>query len=157
MRIDIFKTISVIFISAILFSCGGPESYKTPIVYSGDITQSECLEAGSDELLEEAFSADVINGDVIVLHSNILAPENTIMGILDTDSNITYEGKFNYYYLEAGEQFITLREKFKPATSSNNCYYDLRVRITNVSGGIYDLMLFDHNGKLIFSKEVRVR
>jgi hypothetical protein len=154
---QIFKIISAIFISAILFSCGGPESYKTPIVYSGDIVQSECRDVDPDKLIEEEFSADVVNGDVVVVHSNILAPENTVMGILDTDSNITYEGKFNYYYLEASEQFITLREKFKVATSLNNCYYDLRVRITNVSGGIYDLMLFDQDGKLIFSKEVRVR
>ncbi|HQB08720.1 MAG TPA: hypothetical protein PLW37_02525, partial [bacterium] len=138
-------------------SCGGPESYKTPIVNLGDIIQGECNPVGEGDLLEENFSAEVVNGDVVVEHLNILVPESTMMGIIDTDSNSSLDGKFNYYYLEASEQFISVREIFRRSSSEKNCYYDLRIKITNVSGGIYDLMLFNETGKLKFSKEIRVR
>jgi len=153
----VFKIISAVFISGLLFSCGGPESYTTPIIYVGDIFQEECRPVENNELAEETFSVDVINGDIVVLHSNILVPEHTTMGIIDRDSNNTLDGKFNYYYLEAGDQFISVREIFQRSSSQTNCYYDLRIRITNVSGGIYDLMLFSDTGKLKYSKEVRVR
>jgi hypothetical protein len=154
---QIFKIISAVFVSGLLFSCGGPESYKTPIVNLGDIIQGECNPVGEGDLLEESFSAEVVNGDVVVEHLNILVPESTMMGIIDTDSNSSLDGKFNYYYLEASEQFISVREIFRRSSSEKNCYYDLRIKITNVSGGIYDLMLFNETGKLKFSKEIRVR
>ena len=152
-----FKIISIVFVTVILFSCGGPESYTTPIIYVGDIFQEECRPVENNELVEEAFSVEVINGDVVVLHSNILVPEHTTMGIIDRDNNNTLDGKFNYYYLEAGDQFISVRETFHISSSQTNCYYDLRIRITNISGGIYDFMLFNDTGKLKYSKEVRVR
>jgi hypothetical protein len=154
---NIFKIISTVFVSGLLFSCGGPESYKTPIVYLGDIVQGECIEVEKGEPVDESFSAKVINGDVLVEHFNILVPESTMMGIIDTDGNSSLDGKFNYYYLEANEQFISVREIFRRSSSEKNCYYDLKIKITNVSGGIYDLMLFNETGKLKFSKEIRVR
>ncbi|HSW59778.1 MAG TPA: hypothetical protein VLJ60_03210 [bacterium] len=153
----VFKVISAVFILCFLFSCGGPESYKTPIVNIGDIVQGECVSAGKGELVEESFSANVVNGDILVEHLNILVPESTMMGIIDTDGNSSLDGKFNYYYLEASEQFISVREVFRRSSSEVNCYYDLRIKISNVSGGIYDLMLFNETGKLKYSKEVRVR
>ncbi len=141
----------------LVFSCGGPASYSTPIVNSGDIVQSDCIDFEGTEPPSEEFTAKVSGGDILVTHSNILAPQNTVMGLIDADGEYTYDGKFNYYYLEGGEEYITLSEKFRYSSSANNCLYSLQIRITNVSGGIYDLMLFDDLGKLSFSKEVRVR
>ncbi|MGI6394212.1 MAG: hypothetical protein ACOX2F_05715 [bacterium] len=149
--------ISMIFAVGMLFSCGGPESYKTPIINFGDIIQGECLQIDSNEPLKESFSAKVESGDIVINHNNIIAPQNTAMGIVDVDGNSSLDGKLTYYYLEASEQFINVKEDFKRSSSETNCYYDLRIKITNVSGGIYDLMLFDDRGKLRFSKEIRVR
>ncbi|HNW83047.1 MAG TPA: hypothetical protein PKG52_09170 [bacterium] len=142
---------------SVLYSCGGPASYTTPIVNSSDIVQSDCIDFEGTELPAEGFEAKVSGSDVIVTHSNIPAPKNTVMGIIDVDGIYTYDGKFNYYYLEGGEEFITLSEKFRYSSSETTCLYSLKVKITNVSGGIYDLMLFDDKGRLSFSKEVRVR
>lgn len=153
----VLKIISAVFVSGMLFSCGGPENYTTPIVYSGDIFQEECRAVDENKIVDEDFSIKVVNGDIVVQHLNILVPEHTVMGIIDTDSNNTLDGKFNYYYLEAGDQFISVRENFRKSSSQTNCYYDLKVKITNVSGGIYDLMLFSDTGKMKYSQEVRVR
>lgn len=152
-----FMVIISILPVSLVFSCGGPASYSTPIVNSGDIVQSECIELVGTEPPAEEFEAKVSGGDILVTHSNIIAPQNTVMGLMDVDGIYTYDGKFNYYYLEGGEEYITLSEKFRYSSSSNNCLYSLQIRITNVSGGIYDLMLFDDKGRLSFSKEVRVR
>lgn len=154
---QVYGLIAAGLLVASFYSCGGPESYKTPIVNSGDVIQSECKKYDDSKLLEETFEAKVVGGDIVMTHSNILVPENTVMGIMDVDGNLTYDGKFNYYYLEAGEQFISLQEKFRYSSSSTNCYYTLKVKISNVSGGIYDFMLFDDNGRLSYSREIRVR
>lgn len=156
MRIKLFF-FTFFLVSSTLISCGGPESYKTPLINTADIKQSECMEALGDEIKSEEFVAEVQNGNLLILHSNILAPENTEMGIVDVDGNISYEGKYNYYYLEAGEEFISIREKFRESSSQKNCYYDLKIRVKNISGGIYDLSLFDDSGKLRFNDEVKVR
>lgn len=153
----VLKVIFSFSVLSMLYSCGGPESYTTPLVYSGDIVQSECISVDGNKLIEEEFSVEVVNGDIVVEHLNILAAEHTVMGIIDTDGNITLDGKFNFYYLEASDQFISIRETFRRSSSETNCYYDLRIKISNVSGGIYNLMLFNETGKLKYSKEVRVR
>lgn len=138
-------------------SCGGPESYKTPLINASEIIQSECVEASGSEIKEEEIITDVQNGNLLIQHSNILVPENTEMGIIDVDGNISYEGEYSYYYLEAGEEFISVREKFRESSSSRNCYYDLKIRVKNISGGIYDLSIFDSKGKLRYTDEVSVR
>ena len=150
--------VSVLFLMVMLMvSCGGPESYKTPLINFADIVQSECVEAQGSEVKEEEFVAEVQNGNLLIQHSNILVPENTEMGIIDVDGNISYEGEYSYYYLEAGEEFISVREKFRESSSEKNCYYDLKIRVKNISGGIYDLSLFDTKGRLRFTDEVKVR
>lgn len=141
----------------LFLSCGGAESYKTPMVALADVVQSECKAVDKAANLEESYDVKAENGDISLLHSNILAPRNSTMGIVDRDGNLSYEGKYNYFYLEAGELFISLQEKFRYSSAETNCYYDLAIRITNVSGGIYDFMLFDNDGKLVYSKEVKVR
>lgn len=155
------KRLSVVFsmflFGFVMISCGGPESYKTPLINSADIIQSECVEPDGDEIKKEEFFAEVQSGNLLILHTNILVPENTQMGIVDVDGNISYEGKFNYYYLEAGEEFISVREDFRESSSEKNCYYDLKIRVKNISGGIYNLSLFDNKGRLSFTDEVRVR
>ncbi len=149
---------SLIVISLFVFiSCGGPPSYTTPIVSSGNVVQSECFVPEEDEVLEEEYEVRVVGGEIVLIHSNILVPENTLMGIIDIDGHITYERTVGYYYLEAGEQFINIREKFKRSSSPKNCYYDLTIRISNISGGTYLLSLFSDEGDLLFSKEVPVR
>lgn len=155
------KRLSVVFfmflIGSVMISCGGPEGYKTPLINSADIIQSKCVEPEGDEIKKEEFFAEVQSGNLLILHTNILVPENTQMGIVDVDGNVSYEGKFNYYYLEAGEEFISVRESFKESSSEKNCYYDLKIRVKNISGGIYRLSLFDNKGRLSFTDEVRVR
>lgn len=151
---------SVLFLSFVLIqiaACGGAESYKTPLVNTPDILQSECRPADDATGAEEGISIAVDGKDVIVTHTNILAPKGTTMGIVDTDGNLSYEGMYNYFYLEAGELFISLQEHFRFSSSDENCLYDLKIRVTHISGGIYDFMVFDHNGKLAYSKEVRIR
>ena len=150
----------ILFLSVILMqfaACGGAESYKTPLVNIQDILQSECHPLDEASGAEESISIAVDGKDVIVTHANILAPKGTTMGIVDTDGNLSYEAMYNYFYLEAGELFISLQEHFRFASSDENCLYDLKIRVTHISGGIYDFMVFDHNGKLAFSKEVRIR
>ena len=154
---QVCKILASVSLISLLYSCGGPASYSTPIVNSGDIVQSDCVDFEGTELPAEEFEAKVSGSDVIVTHSNIPAPQNTVMGIVDVDGIYSYDGKFNYYYLEGGEEFITVSEKFRYSSSEKNCLYSLQIRITNVSGGIYDLMLFDDKGRLSFSKEIRVR
>jgi hypothetical protein len=148
-----------LFFTAILFyaSCGGPPSYTAPIVTGGNVVQSECNVPEEGTVLEEKVEVRSVEGEVVIVHSNILLPENTLVGIIDIDGYITYERVTGYYYLEAGEQFINVREKFKLSSSPDNCYYDMTIRISNVSGGTYHLTLFGNDGVKIHSSEVRVR
>ncbi|HDT11719.1 MAG TPA: hypothetical protein ENN58_03150 [bacterium] len=138
-------------------SCGGPPSYTAPVVSSGNVVQSECVVPEKDEPLKEDVQIKVTDGNIIVIHSNILVPENTLMGLIDIDGYVTYERETGYYYLEAGEQFINVREYFKLSSSPRNCYYDMTVRISNVSGGTYLLSLFGDNGEVVHAAEVKVR
>jgi len=154
------KIVFTLFLSAVLMqlaACGGAESYKTPLVNTPDILQSECHPVEENAGAEESIEIAVDGKDVIVMHRNILAPRGTTMGIVDTDGNLSYEGIYNYFYLEAGELFISLQEHFRFSSSDENCFYDLKIRVTHISGGIYDFMVFDHNGKLAYSREVRIR
>ena len=153
------KSVFTFLFSMILFyaSCGGPPSYTTPIVTSGNVAQSECYTPEKGETPEEKVEVRSVEGEVLIVHSNILLPENTLVGIIDIDGYVTYERMTSYYYLEAGDQFINVREKFKLSSSPENCYYDMTVRISNVSGGTYHLNLFDNDGVKIHSSEVRVR
>lgn len=135
-------------------SCGGAESYKTPLVYPSDVVQSECRQEGD---AEESYDVSVSGKDIIVRHHNIQAPKNTTMGIVDREGNYSYENKYNYFYLEAGERFISFQEAFRYSSSEETCYYDLATRVTHISGGIYDFMIFNDKNELVYSKEVRIR
>lgn len=142
---------------ALVISCGGAESYKTPLVYPGDVSQSACLtdeEAGNGE---ESYDVSVSGKDIIVRHYNIEVPKNTTMGIVDREGNFSYESKYNYYYLEAGDRFISFQEAFRYSSSGETCRYNLTTRVTHLSGGIYDFMIFNDKNELVYSKEVRIR
>ena len=148
---------AVALISSIIVSCGGAESYKTPLVYPSDISQSECMAAEDIENTEESYDVLVSGKDIIVRHYNIQAPKNTTMGIMDREGNFSYENKYNYFYLEAGDRFISYQEAFRYSSSKEMCYYNLATRITHISGGIYDFMIFNDKNELVYSKEVRIR
>ena len=157
MKIKIlFSVVSALFCAAVV-SCGGAESYKTPLVYPGDISQSACMEAEDPENPGEKYDVSVSGKDIIVRHYNIQAPKNTTMGIVDREGNLSYEHKYNYYYLEAGDRFISFQEAFRNSSSDEMCYYNLATRVTHISGGIYDFMIFNDSNELVYSKEVRVR
>lgn len=156
MKRFLFSLVFTSFCAAIL-SCGGAESYKTPLVYPSDVSQSACL---SDEEIgdgEEAYDIVVTGKDIIVRHYNITAPKNTTMGIIDREGNVSYENKYNYYYLEAGDRFISFQEAFRYSSSEEICRYNLATRVTHISGGIYDFMIFNDKNELVYSKEVRIR
>lgn len=157
MKIKIlFSVVSAIFCAAVV-SCGGAESYKTPLVYPGDVSQSACMEEEDPENPGEKYDVSVSGKDIIVRHYNIQAPKNTTMGIVDREGNFSYEHKYNYYYLEAGDRFISFQEAFRNSSSDEMCYYNLSTRVTHISGGIYDFMIFNDKNELVYSKEVRVR
>ena len=148
--------LSILF-CALLVSCGGAESYKTPLVYPSEVSQSACLtneEAGNGE---ESYDVSVSGKDIIVRHYNIEVPKNTTMGIVDREGNFSYENKYNYYYLEAGDRFISFQEAFRYSSSEETCLYNLTTRVTHLSGGIYDFMIFNDKNELVYSKEVRIR
>ena len=148
--------LSILF-CALLASCGGAESYKTPLVYPSEVSQSACLtgeEAGNSE---ESYDVSVSGKDIIVRHYNIEVPKNTTMGIVDREGNFSYENKYNYYYLEAGDRFISFQEAFRYSSSEETCLYNLTTRVTHLSGGIYDFMIFNDKNELVYSKEVRIR
>ena len=138
-------------------SCGGAESYKTPLVYPSDVSQSACMSAEDIENTEESYDVLVSGKDIIVHHYNIQAPKNTTMGIVDREGNLSFENKYNYFYLEAGDRFISFQEAFRYSSSDEMCYYNLATRVTHISGGIYDFMIFNDKNELVYSKEVRIR
>ena len=145
------------FVLQALVSCGGAESYKTPLVYPSDVSQSSCMSAEELENTDEKYEISVSGKDIIVLHYNIYAPKNTTMGITDREGNLSFENKYNYYYLEAGDQFISFQEAFRYSSSEEMCYYNLSTRVTHISGGIYDFLIFNEKNELVYSKEVRIR
>ena len=155
-RFFIFSAVAALLCSAIL-SCGGAESYKTPLVYPGDVSQSACLTAEEAGNAEESYDVSVSGKDIIVRHYNIEVPKNTTMGIVDREGNFSYESKYNYYYLEAGDRFISFQEAFRYSSSEETCLYNLTTRVTHLSGGIYDFMIFNDKNELVYSKEVRIR
>ena len=142
---------------AAVVSCGGAESYKTPLVYPSDVSQSACMSEEELENTEESYEVLVSGKDIIVRHYNIQAPKNTTMGIVDREGNLSFENKYNYYYLEAGDRFISFQEAFRYSSSEEMCYYNLSTRVTHISGGIYDFMIFNDKNELVYSKEVRIR
>lgn len=152
----LFLTVALLIFSTVI-SCGGAESYKTPLVYPSEVTQSACMSAEDLENTEESYNVSVSGKDIIVRHYNIQAPKNTTMGIVDREGNLSFEGKYNYYFLEAGDHFISFQEAFRYSSSEEMCYYDLSTRVTHISGGIYDFMIFNDKNELVYSKEVRVR
>ena len=155
-RFFIFAVLSSLF-CLLCISCGGAESYKTPIVYPSDVLQSACLSADEYGKGDESYDISVSGKDIIVRHYNILVPKNTTMGIVDRDGNLSFENEYNYYYLEAGDRFISFQEAFRYSSSEENCYYNLSTRVTHLSGGIYDFMIFNDKNDLVYSKEVRIR
>lgn len=152
----LFSAVAAV-LCATLVSCGGAESYKTPLIYPSDVSQSACMSAEELENTEESYDVSVSGKDIIVRHSNIHAPKNTTMGIVDREGNLSFENKYNYYYLEAGDQFISFQEAFRYSSSEEMCYYNLSTRVTHISGGIYEFMIFNDKNELIYSKEVRIR
>ena len=157
MKLKSLFSAAAAFVSSVVVSCGGAESYKTPIVYPSDVSQSSCISAEDIENTEESYDISVSGKDVIVRHYNIKAPKNTTMGIVDREGNLSFENKYNYYYLEAGERFISFQEAFRYSSSDEMCYYNLSARVTHISGGIYDFMIFNDKNELVYSKEVRIR
>lgn len=147
--------------AAVITSCGGQESYKTPIVNIGDITVTSKCPDESGVLAEMQEEITLSSGDksISFTHSNIYLPRFSLIGILDKDGYISYESDLAFFYLDAGLQFIDLRERIKRINSADFCYFDLSVKITNISGGEYDFFLFDENDKLVpeVSQNIRVR
>lgn len=152
----IFSAAAALVASAVI-SCGGAESYKTPLVYPSDVSQSACMSAEDIENTEESYDISVSGKDIIVKHFNIQAPKNTTIGIVDREGNLSFENKYNYFYLEAGDRFISFQEAFRYSSSEKMCYYNLSTRVTHISGGIYDFMIFNDKNELVYSKEVRIR
>lgn len=153
---SLFFTFAALVASTVV-SCGGAESYKTPLVYPSDVSQSACMSAEDIENSKESYDVSVSGKDIIVKHFNIQAPKNTTMGIVDREGNLSFENKYNYYYLEAGDRFISFQEAFRESSSEEMCYYNLATRVTHISGGIYDFMIFNDKNELVYSKEVRIR
>ena len=116
-----------------------------------------CMSAEDIENSKESYDVSVSGKDIIVKHFNIQAPKNTTMGIVDREGNLSFENKYNYYYLEAGDRFISFQEAFRESSSEEMCYYNLATRVTHISGGIYDFMIFNDKNELVYSKEVRIR
>ena len=157
MKINFLLCAASAFLCAAIISCGGAESYKTPLVYPSDVVLSECIpedEAGDSE---ESYDVSVAGKDIIVRHYNIKVPKNTTMGIVDRDGNFSYENKYNYYYLEAGDRFISFQEAFRYSSSDETCVYNLSTRVTHISGGIYDFIIFNDKNEQVYTKEVRIR
>lgn len=152
----IFSAVAALVASTVI-SCGGAESYKTPLVYPSDVSQSACMSAEDIDNTEESYDISVSGKDIIVKHFNIQAPKNTTMGIVDREGNLSFENKYNYFYLEAGDRFISFQEAFRYSSSEEMCYYNLSTRVTHISGGIYDFMIFNDKNELVYSKEVRIR
>lgn len=152
----IFSAVAAL-VALTVISCGGAESYKTPLVYPSDVSQSACMSAEDIDNTEESYDISVSGKDIIVKHFNIQAPKNTTMGIVDREGNLSFENKYNYFYLEAGDRFISFQEAFRYSSSEEMCYYNLSTRVTHISGGIYDFMIFNDKNELVYSKEVRIR
>ena len=91
---SLFLAVALLFASAVV-SCGGAESYKTPLVYPSDVSQSACMSAEDIENTEESYDVLVSGKDIIVRHYNIQAPKNTTMGIVDREGNLSFENKYN--------------------------------------------------------------
>lgn len=51
---------------AAVVSCGGAESYKTPLVYPSDVSQSACMSEEELENTEESYEVLVSGKDIIV-------------------------------------------------------------------------------------------
>ena len=152
----LFPAVAPLLFSVVV-SCGGAESYKTPLVYPSDVSQSACMSSEDIENTEESYDVSVSGKDIIVRHYNIQAPKNTTMGIVDREGNLSFENKYTYFYLEAGDRFISFQEAFRYSSSDEICYYNLATRVTHISGGIYDFMIFNDKNELVYSKEVRIR
>ncbi len=154
---DHLKTLRLLFpfLITLIVSCGATESFTNPFVSVDDITQtSECRKTPG----EEDFSYDVEGDRITYRHSNILLPENSVIGIADQYGNASFNTFETILVLDADEENINLSEKIMFSKSSKLCYYDLKVVISNVSGGEYSFNIFDSNGKLIKQwEEVRVR
>ena len=130
-------------------SCGGQESYTTPLILQNQIDQSVCEEVSTAEVPGPAVSVRVLNGTVVVTHENLYLPKGTVLGIEDRDGLMSWRDAEAYYYLDAGTDFITLRESARIVNSDIFCLYSLTTTIRNISGGEYTFYLFDHNGAAV--------
>ncbi len=138
---------SAAFVLAV--SCGGQESYTTPLILQSRIVQGDCQEISTAEVPPQAVTVSVRNGAVSVHHDNIYLPKGTVLGIEDRDGLFSWRDEEAYYYLDAGIDFITLRESARIVNSDVFCLYSFSVSIGNISGGEYTFYLFDHTGTAI--------
>jgi hypothetical protein len=139
----------LVSISLLFAACGGQESYKSPLVMQNSIVQSECVEVGTAGLPPQEVTVNVRDRSVTVTHTNIYLPRGSLLGIADRNGYLSWRDPAAYYYLDAGYEFLTLRESAHLVASDVFCLYDLTVTIQNFSGGEYTLYLFDHTGAAI--------
>lgn len=143
----IFGVVAVAFLIAV--SCGGQESYTTPLILQNQIVQGECQEISTAEVPGPIVSVSIRNGTVVVSHENLYLPRGTALGIEDREGLISWRDAEPYYYLDAGTDFITLHESARLVNSEIFCLYTFTVTIRNISGGEYTFYLFDYNGAAV--------
>lgn len=142
-----FSIIALVFL--LVVACGGQESYTTPLILQSRIVQSDCEEISTAMAPLPAVTVDVRSGSVVVRHDNIYLPKGSLLGIEDRDGLLSWRDSEAYYYLDAGTEFITLRESARIVNNEVFCLYSLTVSIGNISGGEYTFYLFDHTGAAI--------
>jgi len=133
--VNIFLTV-MLFVTIV--SCGGIEPFKTPIINNSDIFQSECKDSGGNPLI----TYEVNGKSITVKHENIWLPEFSKIGIEDIYGDASYNNSNSSFYTPAEERNINVIERVKIG-SGKMCAYDFTVKITNISGGEYNLILWD--------------
>lgn len=135
------------FLFVLLSSCGGQESFSIPMVKSGDITQTSCAEI-PESLPQEDMHLSLKERTITYTHTNMVLPRGSVVGIMDRDRAVSWSAGLPYYYLEAEEGFINLREQIRYAASDEMCLYDVTIKITKLSGGEYDFFVYDNDNVL---------
>ena len=138
------KYFAVIVLFFLLFSCGDKTGYTTPQISAGDIKRSACRSTPG----EEELSYHVDGGTLYFSHKNLFLPENTAVGIVDLADVSSLDVSRSVFYLDADEETINITESFRFA-GEKNCYFDFTVIVTNISGGIYDLYIWDYENEQI--------
>ncbi len=128
-------------------ACGGQESFSQPMVKSGDIVQSRCISPGKT-IPKETMDVSLKGRTITYHHANMLLPRGSVVGIVDRDGAVSWSAALPYYYLEAEEGLINLREIVRYNPSEDMCLYDVTIKITKLSGGEYHFFVYDTENKL---------